>query len=121
VPESLDELIKRGEGPQDAVWAWRRRVHVEGDREHTYLIAADDGDLLINTGLDFEAPEIKARFGRVSNRPLRAIVFTQGHPEHDGGWSHVDAPGVETIDVRTHGAAHVLVKSGGCRCGGGGR
>ncbi len=101
MPESLDELIKRGEGPQDAVHLGDG-VFMSRGIANTYLVTTDDGDLLINTGLDFEAAEIKARFGRVSSRPLRAIVFTQGHPDHVGGWSYFDAPGVETVAQANH-------------------
>ena len=67
------------------------------------LVTTDDGDLLINTGTNFEADEIKARFGRVSNGPPRAITFTQGHPDHVGGWSTFNETGVQTIAQANHG------------------
>src|SRR5262249_42713625 len=39
---------------------------------------------------------------RVSGRPIRGITFTQGHPDHVGGWSQFDGPGVETIAQANH-------------------
>ena len=69
---------------------------------NSYLLTTSDGDVMINTGLHFEAPDIKSRFSRVASGPLRAIVFTQGHPDHVGGWSEFDAPGVETIAQANH-------------------
>jgi alkyl sulfatase BDS1-like metallo-beta-lactamase superfamily hydrolase len=69
---------------------------------NTYLVTTAEGDVLVNAGLDFEAPEIAARFHEVSNGPLRAIVFTQGHPDHVYGWSTFDGPGVETIAQVNH-------------------
>src|ERR1700726_2146019 len=93
---SLDALIKQGEGAQDAIVIGDGLFMSRGIA-NSYLVVTGEGDLLINTGLDVEAPEIEARFARVSSDKLRAIVFTQGHPDHVGGWSHFDRPGVETI------------------------
>ena len=60
---------------------------------NSYLVTTSDGDVMINTGTDFEAQDIKSRFSRVSNGPLRMITFTQGHPDHVGGWSSSPAQG----------------------------
>jgi alkyl sulfatase BDS1-like metallo-beta-lactamase superfamily hydrolase len=98
---SLDELVKQGEGSQDAV-DLGDGVFMSRNIANSYLVTASDGDLLINTGTEFEAAEIKARFARVSNRPLRMITFTQGHPDHVSGWSLFNAPGVETIAQANH-------------------
>ena len=60
---------------------------------NSYLITTEEGDLQINTGMYYEASAIKERFSSVSNGPLRVIVFTQGHPDHVGGWSAVRCAG----------------------------
>jgi glyoxylase-like metal-dependent hydrolase (beta-lactamase superfamily II) len=101
VTQSLDELIKQGEGEQDAVDLGSGLFMSRGIA-NSYLVTSPDGDLLINTGLDVEAPEIAARFARVSSGPLRAITFTQGHPDHVGGWSQFDGAGIETIAQANH-------------------
>jgi glyoxylase-like metal-dependent hydrolase (beta-lactamase superfamily II) len=98
---TLDEIVKAGEGPQDAV-DLGDGIFMSRGIANTYLVTTADGDVLINTGLDVEAPEIKARFARVSDAPLRCITFTQGHPDHVGGWSEFDGPGVETIAQANH-------------------
>ena len=98
---SLDELVKQGEGAQDAV-DLGDGVFMSRNIANSYLVTSDDGDLLINTGTEFEAAEIKARFARVSKGPLRTITFTQGHPDHVSGWNLFHQPGVETIAQANH-------------------
>src|SRR5579859_2854514 len=99
--QSLSDVIREGEGPQDAV-PLDAGIFMSKGIANSYLVTTGDGDLLVNTGVHFEAPEIKARFERVSSHPLRTIVFTQGHPDHVGGWSQFTAPGVATIAQANH-------------------
>jgi glyoxylase-like metal-dependent hydrolase (beta-lactamase superfamily II) len=98
---SLDELVKQGEGNQDAV-DMGDGIFMSRNIANSYLVTTPDGDVLINTGTDFEAAEIKARFARVSTGPLRLITFTQGHPDHVGGWSVFNADGVRTVAQANH-------------------
>ena len=56
---SLDELIKRGEGAQEAVDVGDG-IFMSRNIANSYLVTSSDGDLLINTGTDFEAEEINA-------------------------------------------------------------
>jgi alkyl sulfatase BDS1-like metallo-beta-lactamase superfamily hydrolase len=98
---SLDELVKQGESDQNAV-DLGDGTFMSRNIANSYLVTTADGDLLINAGTDFEAPEIKSRFSRVSKGPLRMITFTQGHPDHVGGWSQFTQPGVQTIAQANH-------------------
>jgi glyoxylase-like metal-dependent hydrolase (beta-lactamase superfamily II) len=98
---SLDELVKQGEGEQDAV-DLGEGIYMSRNIANSYLVTTPDGDLLINTGTEFEAAQIKDRFSRVSNGLLRVITFTQGHPDHVSGWSLFAQPGVETIAQANH-------------------
>ncbi len=98
---SLDELVKQGEGDQEAV-DLGDGIFMSRNIANSYLITTTDGDLLINTGTDFEAKQIKDRFDRVSRGPLRVITFTQGHPDHVSGWSLFHQDDVETIAHANH-------------------
>jgi alkyl sulfatase BDS1-like metallo-beta-lactamase superfamily hydrolase len=98
---SLDELVKQGEGNQEAA-DLGDGIFMSRNIANSYLVTTSDGDLMINTGTDFEAPEIKARFSRISNGPLRMVTFTQGHPDHVGGWSRFTGPEVRTIAQANH-------------------
>ena len=62
-----------------------------------YLVTTGAGSLLVNTGSPHEAKAHQARFAAVSDRPVEAIVFTQSHTDHIGGWTTFDGPGVDTI------------------------
>lgn len=99
--QSLDKLVKQGEGAQDAVDVGDG-IFMSRNIANSYLVTTPDGDVLINTGTDFEAAEIKSRFARVSKGPLRLITFTQGHPDHVGGWSLFNEQGVETVAQANH-------------------
>ncbi|WP_319453948.1 MULTISPECIES: alkyl sulfatase dimerization domain-containing protein [unclassified Mycobacterium] len=100
--QSLDSLVKQGEGAQDAVDVGNG-IFMSKNIANSYLVTSPDGDVMINTGTHFEAAELKARFDRVGNGPLRVVTFTQGHPDHVGGWDWFNAPGVETIAQANHG------------------
>jgi alkyl sulfatase BDS1-like metallo-beta-lactamase superfamily hydrolase len=99
--QSLEALIKQGEADQGAVDVGDG-IFMSKNIANSYLITTAEGDVLINTGTDFEAPAIKERFARVSNAPLRMITFTQGHPDHVGGWDLFNTAGVETIAQANH-------------------
>ncbi|MBL7502724.1 MBL fold metallo-hydrolase [Frankia sp. CNm7] len=94
-------IVKEGEGVQAAV-PLGDGIFASRGISNSYLVTSPDGDLLINTGMYFEAEQIRERFAQVSDNPVRVIVFTQGHPDHVGGWSQLDAPGVETIAQANH-------------------
>src|SRR5262249_17019704 len=98
---SLDELVKQGEGDHEAVDVGDG-IFMSRNIANSYLVTTPDGDLMINTGTSFEADTIKARFGQVSHGPLRVITFTQGHPDHVGGWSAFHDSDVETIAQANH-------------------
>jgi glyoxylase-like metal-dependent hydrolase (beta-lactamase superfamily II) len=102
VKQPLNALIvKEGEGRQDAV-PLGDGIFMSKGVSNSYLVTTPDGDVLINTGMAHEAPEITRRFAAVSDGPLRVIVFTQGHADHVGGWSQFDDSSVETIAQANH-------------------
>jgi alkyl sulfatase BDS1-like metallo-beta-lactamase superfamily hydrolase len=94
-------IVKEGEGAQEAV-ALGDGIFMSRGISNSYLVTTSDGNVLVNTGMYNEAEEIKRRFALVSRSPIRVIVFTQGHADHVGGWSQLDAPGVETIAQANH-------------------
>src|SRR5258707_12478081 len=98
---SLDELVKQGEGNQEAA-DLGDGIFMSRNIANSYLVTTPDGDLMINTGTDFEAAEIKSRFSRANTGPLRMITFTQGHPDHVGGWSQFTTASVQTIAQANH-------------------
>jgi alkyl sulfatase BDS1-like metallo-beta-lactamase superfamily hydrolase len=94
-------IVKKGEGVQDAV-PLSDHIFMSRGISNSYLVTTADGDVLINTGMYFEAEEIKRRFAAVGSNSIRVIVLTQGHSDHVGGWSQFDAPGIETIAQANH-------------------
>jgi glyoxylase-like metal-dependent hydrolase (beta-lactamase superfamily II) len=101
VAQSLDALVKQGEADQNAV-DLGDGIFMSKNIANSYLITTRDGDVLINTGTDFEADTIRARFARVSEGPLRVITFTQGHPDHVGGWNLFNSNEIQTIAQANH-------------------
>lgn len=69
---------------------------------NSFLVASPDGDVVINTGMNFEGARHRERFEELLGRPLdvRKIAFTQSHPDHMGGWPAFTGPNVEMIAQR---------------------
>lgn len=99
--QSLDSLITQGAG-DDAAIPVDEGIYMSRGIANSYLIQTSEGDVMVNAGLQFESPQIKERFAAISQRPLRAIVFTQGHPDHVYGWADFNGPDVETIAQKNH-------------------
>ncbi len=94
-PENAS-IITAGDGRQDAV-DLGHGIFLSRCISNLYRVLTDEGDVLINTGMVFNAAENRRRLDAVSDRPIRKIIFTQSHDDHIGGWRAFDAPGVETI------------------------
>ncbi|MBW2540476.1 MAG: MBL fold metallo-hydrolase, partial [Deltaproteobacteria bacterium] len=60
-------------------------IYLSEGLSNAYLITSPEGRAVINTGMGFEAPIHKRNFDAVDDRPLRYILFTQGHVDHVGG------------------------------------
>ncbi|HUW03725.1 MAG TPA: alkyl sulfatase dimerization domain-containing protein [Acidimicrobiales bacterium] len=73
------------------------RIWVSAGLTHSYLVSTDDGRVIVGTGMGFEAPVHKRNFDAVDPSPTRAIIFTQGHPDHVGGADHLREEGTELI------------------------
>ncbi|HEY3833000.1 MAG TPA: alkyl sulfatase dimerization domain-containing protein [Acidimicrobiia bacterium] len=80
----------------------------------TYLLTTDDGRIVVNTGMWFEAATHKRNFDAVAAAPTRYIVLTQSHTDHIGGVDTFREPDTQLVaqqniavcqadDVRIHG------------------
>lgn len=50
------------------------------------MIVGDDGIIIVDTGISpLHAERILAEFRKISDKPVRAIIFTHGHPDHTNG------------------------------------
>lgn len=50
------------------------------------MIVGDDGIIIVDTGISpLHAERIQAEFRKISDKPVRAIIFTHGHPDHTNG------------------------------------
>lgn len=69
---------------------------------NAYLVIGDEGDVVINTGLEMQGARIREKFEELIGRPLNVakIVFTQSHPDHMGGWKAFAGPGTELFGQR---------------------
>jgi alkyl sulfatase BDS1-like metallo-beta-lactamase superfamily hydrolase len=72
---------------------------------NAYVVAGDEGDVVINTGTAAQAPRVREKFEDLLGRPLNVakIVFTQSHPDHIGGWQVFADANVEMVGQRMSG------------------
>jgi len=80
----------------------------------SYLVTTDDGRIVVNTGMWFEARTHKRNYDAVTTAPTRYIVLTQSHTDHIGGVDRFREEGTLLVaqaniaacqadDVRIHG------------------
>ncbi|MDZ4827580.1 MAG: MBL fold metallo-hydrolase [Actinomycetota bacterium] len=74
-----------------------------------YLIVTDQGRIVVNTGMWFEARAHKRNFDAVSDAPTRYIVLTQSHTDHIGG--------VDTFrEVWPEGGTELIAQANNAAC-----
>ncbi len=64
---------------------------------NTYLLVTDEGRILLNTGMGFEAPLHQRAYAGIGDGPLHAVILTQGHYDHVGGVDVVREDGTDVI------------------------
>ena len=64
---------------------------------NSYLLTTNDGRVVVNTGMGFEAPVHRANFDAVDPGPVRYIVITQGHYDHVGGIDTLRDPATKVV------------------------
>jgi alkyl sulfatase BDS1-like metallo-beta-lactamase superfamily hydrolase len=89
-------LIHAGAAPQDAV-DLGNGIFMSRDISNAYRVVTPAGDVMVNTGIVWSAPENLRRLAAVSANPVKKIVFTQSHDDHIGGWRQFNGPETETI------------------------
>ncbi|MBV9952001.1 MAG: MBL fold metallo-hydrolase [Acidimicrobiia bacterium] len=52
---------------------------------NSYLMRTDDGRIVVNCGMAFEAEVHRPAFDAVDDAPIHTVILTQGHPDHFGG------------------------------------
>ncbi len=59
-------------------------VMSEGN-SNSYLLETPEGNILVNTGMGYEAPVHAANYTELSTGDIRYVITTQGHVDHVGG------------------------------------
>jgi alkyl sulfatase BDS1-like metallo-beta-lactamase superfamily hydrolase len=79
-------------GPAPARFGWCSRVNdfisMSEGNSNAYLIETPEGNVLINSGMGFEAPVHHSNFNELAGEidgSVKTIVVTQGHVDHVGG------------------------------------
>ncbi len=73
------------------------RIWMSPGLSNTFCVLTDDGRVVINTGMGFEAGHHKRLYDSVAPAPTRYVLLTQGHVDHVGGIDHFREPGTVLI------------------------
>ena len=70
------EIIRAGKGRQDAV-PLGHEIYLSRDISNAYRILTTAGDVIVNTGIVFNAEENFRRESPISSNPINKILFTK--------------------------------------------
>src|SRR3984885_10761858 len=89
--EQVDQLIDSRPGRElmqpvydDPAYAVADGIYRSGGCTASYLLLTENGRVIVNTGMGFEAPHHKRLFDAVRPGPTHYIITTQAHVDHDG-------------------------------------
>ena len=78
------------------------------------MIVGDDGVIIIDPG---QAPrfatKVRAEFEKITDKPVKALIYTHGHGDHTGGAAAFHEPGVEVWARENFGSEAQLVEENG--------
>jgi len=72
-------------------------IYRSGGNTASYLILTDNGRVIVNTGMGYEAPHHKRVFDAIRPGPTHHIITTQAHVDHVGGVDLFREPGTTYI------------------------
>jgi len=80
---------QRPVGPEAAAFGRCQRINdfivMSEGNSNVYLIETPAGNIMINSGMGFEAPVHEHNLAAYSSAPVSHLILTQGHVDHVGG------------------------------------
>jgi alkyl sulfatase BDS1-like metallo-beta-lactamase superfamily hydrolase len=101
VPSDPIALLRMGSETTEAVEIHPQIFQAIGFG-NTFMVATDDGNVIIDTSLAFHAPRSKKQLQAIDDGPIKYIILTHAHGDHRGGVDVWREDGTEVIAQRNY-------------------